>query len=90
MMDALVVLEDPLVFDLLIGIDTIKALGEMSISNSGEVWFTQKPVSVCVAAPVLSIEELDFHVRIVRGGIATMNWERVAYSIWLAVYQLLV
>lgn len=37
MMDALLVLEDHLGFDLLIGIDMIKAFGEMSISNSGMV-----------------------------------------------------
>ena len=36
-MEVLVIMEDPLGFDLLLGVDTIKAFGGMSISNSGEV-----------------------------------------------------
>lgn len=54
--DALVVLEDALGFDLLTTIDAIKALGGMSISLSEEVHFTQKSASVCTAVPVLLIE----------------------------------
>lgn len=46
-MEALVVLENPFEFDLIIGIDTDKTLSGMSISKSGDVQFTKEPVSIC-------------------------------------------
>lgn len=46
-MEALVVLENPFEFDLIIGIDTDKTLSGMSISKSGDVRFIKEPVSIC-------------------------------------------
>lgn len=58
--EVLVMVGDLLGFDLLMGIDAIKALGGVSILKSGEVQFPDVPVSVCAAAPALIIEEPDF------------------------------
>ena len=53
---------EPLGFDLLVGINAIKALGGVSILKSEEVQFPDKPVSVCAAVPALVIKEPDFRV----------------------------
>lgn len=47
LINTLVLHEKSLEFDLLAGIDTIKTLGEMSISPSDEVWFLRKESTVC-------------------------------------------
>lgn len=44
--EALVAQEDPLGFDVLIGVDAIKALGRLSISKSGEVHFLRKQTCI--------------------------------------------
>ena len=56
--DALVVREKPLEFDLLLGFDAIKALGGVLITRTGTVQFQGEP-PVCAA---LSIDQPDFSV----------------------------
>lgn len=53
--EALVVQEDPLRFHILIGVDTNKALGRVSILKSRELHFLCKQASACTI-PALFIE----------------------------------
>ena len=53
----LVVRSKPLGFDLLLGIDTIKALGGMVVRPTGLVQLGNKEIVKCA---VISINELDF------------------------------
>ena len=64
-MKGLVALEDPLGFDLLIGINVCR------ISKSGEVRFFDEPISVYA---FLSVEELDLSDK--SCGLSPENWQR--------------
>ena len=61
-MEFLVTTKDPLRFDLLLGVNAVKAFGGMSILTLGKVQFPGEPVSPCIVTPLLSISEPDFGV----------------------------
>lgn len=55
--EALIVDEEILGFDLLLGLDAIKQLAGMSMTSTGEVKLPQCPKPICTA---ITINELDF------------------------------
>ena len=55
---ALVVDGDLLGYDLLLGLNAIRQLGGMAISDTGEVRFPQHERLICAA---ITLEEPDFH-----------------------------
>lgn len=70
--DVLVMRGKPLDFDLLLGIDAIKALGGVRITQHGSVEF-EKPWSVCAA---IRISEADFSVKFnERQGVWVAAWK---------------